>query len=158
MRVDRLRQLIRVIREAKDEEWSMSAWSTTMSDAEGRSCGTAFCAAGNCAMDPWFQKHTEIMRILEPDFVRNVWVDGQKVAIFRIRQIPEGIEVDRALGRLFEISEEDAGAIFGCDVAADDLADVTRVQAIENVQRVIDGLPAIPYAVQCDRSEDDDGE
>jgi hypothetical protein len=45
-----LRVLTKMTRHAREKHFDMSNW------AEKTDCGTVGCAAGHCAMDPWFRR------------------------------------------------------------------------------------------------------
>ena len=53
-RWERLTQLRRVVVEAAPDRFDMRSFSADTP------CGTAYCAAGWAAIDPWFREHTHI--------------------------------------------------------------------------------------------------
>ena len=59
MNIERLQQLRRVVKAAPEDLWDMSGFNSHTD------CGTAHCAAGWAALDPWFQEKTEILSIFD---------------------------------------------------------------------------------------------
>lgn len=57
--LEALRQLRRVVEAAPDDRWNMCNWSS----AAPPGCGTAHCAVGWAAIDPWFRANTRIGEI-----------------------------------------------------------------------------------------------
>jgi hypothetical protein len=57
MHEERLRQLRRVVAAAPADRFVMDRFCTA-----GQPCGTAYCAAGWAALDPWMQKETPMLK------------------------------------------------------------------------------------------------
>lgn len=74
-RVERFQQAIRVMSDMTAErienEFNMSTWG------EKTACGTVACAAGWCAMDPWFNERGLMMAEIErtDSYSGETWVD-----------------------------------------------------------------------------------
>jgi hypothetical protein len=132
---ERLRQLLRVVEAAPDERFNMIDFSL---DVE---CGTAYCAAGWAALDPWFRENTpigEVLRVLE--------TDGGPVLVQEI------FLVFPALADIFGLDQDNADALFGASLALGDVVEKSAV--VENIRSLLNGGEAWPY--KEDHDEDDD--
>jgi hypothetical protein len=126
--IERLTQLRRVIEEAPEDRLHMRAYS------ERARCGTAYCAAGWAAIDPWFQKNTEINETLK------VTPEGR---IF----IADGVwnEFDD-FADIFGIDPDDSQALFGADPSKNlGPHAVSKAQVLDNIDRLLRGEPATVY-------------
>jgi hypothetical protein len=127
MKRERLEQLRRVVLAAPADRFHMRTW------CEKSPCGTAYCAAGWAAIDPWFQDNTEIGEVLDVNY------DGM---IFT-----HCFNVTYKLSRIFDISSDDSDRLFGAWLSPDysDPHGVTREDVVENIDRILAGKPAISY-------------
>lgn len=127
IRQERLRQLRRVIEAADPDRLHMRAWS------EKAPCGTAYCAAGWAAIDPWFQANTSIGEIFVPKPSGHL-----------------GVRADdpfRPLANLFDLTPNDSTNLFGGGVYYDcDPHAVTKDEVIANIDRLLAGEHAKTYA------------
>jgi hypothetical protein len=125
--IERLTQLRRVIEEAPEDRLHMRRW------CEKAKCGTAYCAAGWAAVDPWFAENTAIRKIfhVEPGgFVE-----------------PLSGEVMSDLAKLFGITNTDARNLFGAALEpGTGPHSVTKKEVLDNIDRLLDGQPAERYA------------
>lgn len=129
--VERLLQLRRVVEAAPDDRFHMRAFY------EEASCGTAYCAAGWAAVDPWFQEHTEIGSIFR------VGRDG-------LLEILSGTPF-RRLSHIFEIGANNSWKLFGWGVARNpDPHAVSKAEVIENIDRLLAGKSAELYKAAKD--------
>ena len=130
-RVLRLTELRRVVEAAPDDLFDMSRFSRPTP-----TCGTAHCAAGWAAVDPWFQRNTPIREIFAVDVWGHVGPCGD----------------DSAFGDLavmFGLDSRDADHLFGgtLDFVSDAFA-VPKVAVLANIDRLLCGLPAEPYMTE----------
>ena len=116
-------ELARVVENAPDKLFNMHTFEYEYN------CGTARCAAGWAAVDPWFQ-HNMARLAASPAFPHT-----------------------EALAAMFDISEEDANNLFGGDLsvypydrAGNLLRDVTKLEVIANIKKILEGKPTVPYA------------
>jgi hypothetical protein len=125
--IERLKQLRRVIEEAPEDRLHMRRW------CEKAKCGTAYCAAGWAAVDPWFAENTAIRKIfhVEPDgFVE-----------------PLACEVMGDLAKLFGITNRDARYLFGGALESGaGPHSVTKKEVLDNIDRLLAGDSAERYA------------
>ncbi len=91
-------------------------------------CGTARCAIGHAYNDPWFRENTKIVKLCHPEKSQSVMWPGR---------IP--------VGEFFDISADDAGYLF-LDYKEDG---VNPEAVLKNIDRVLNGLPAICYGAQA---------
>lgn len=80
-----LRVLQNLTPHQRRKHWKMSAWGMMTS------CGTVACAAGHCALDPWFQRRGLKMKIVvthdeELGDISDVQFDETMVPVFFGRQ------------------------------------------------------------------------
>lgn len=112
--IERLTQLRRVVEAAPEHLLDMGSFKLT------KDCGTAYCAAGWAAIDPWFVK--------------------QGLDLFA--------EVDGGdpfyhLADFFNLDTEDANNLFGADLARND--NVSKEEVLANIDRLIAGQHTEPY-------------
>jgi hypothetical protein len=124
---ERLEQLRRVVLAAPPERFHMRTW------CEKALCGTAYCAAGWAAVDPWFRENTDIERIFR------VGHDGMVYA--------EIFTPTDGLAKIFDISSADSRNLFGGDLnpTYSDPHGVSQKDVVANIDRILAGLPAEPY-------------
>lgn len=136
--IERLRQLRRVIEAAPEDRFQMRAW------CEVAECGTAYCAGGWAAVDPWFRENTEINETLR------VRPGGFVVALDPTRTVHE-------LARLFDLDFADARDLFGINAPPEDPHAIGKDEVLENIDLLIAGEPAMMYAaIRGDEDEDED--
>lgn len=105
--VEALEHLKRVIRDAPKDLFDMGVFSHTTN------CGTAHCAAGWAAVDPWFQKNTPILE--------GFTTSGEDMQ-----------DSDEVLAKTFGLSGNVADSIFY-------FTDGTKEEVIEVIDNIIDG-------------------
>lgn len=124
--IERLQQLRRVVEAAPDDRLHMRAWS------ERAECGTAYCAAGWAALDPWFQENTPILGVFEITETKMVESLGNS-------------SID--LADLFGITSRDASALFAtyslCGIGPHA---ISKAEVLANIDRLIAGDSAKRYA------------
>jgi hypothetical protein len=132
--IERLTQLRRVIEEAPEDRLHMRAWS------EKAPCGTAHCAAGWAALDPWFQVNTEILKHF---FVG---------ASGRVHPREYSSDAFGGLAQIFAISGQDARALFGGGLHDDDSEPhaVTKGEVLKNIDALLMGKRAEFYEAAKD--------
>lgn len=120
--IEALEQLKRVVADAPEGLFVMNRWSTY------RACGTAHCAAGWAAVDPWFKRNTDIGRVFvetAEDFV--IMTDDWEV-----------------MAAIFGITEDDANRLFAYEITSSG-AKATKADVIANIDRLIAGEAAVSY-------------
>lgn len=121
-----LAQLRRVVEAAPEDRLHMRRY------AEEAECGTALCAAGFCLIDPWFRARTLILGYFD-----------------------DASELE--LHDLFQIDEEDARNLFGFALYRGvDPHAVTKAEVLWNVDELLAGRPARPYAAAKQHPYTDD--
>lgn len=140
-KIERLQQLRRVVEAATDHRFHMRTF------CEEADCGTAYCAAGWAAIDPWFRENTAMGDIFE------VGEEGM------LREADDVYDPFENLGGVFGISYLDSLNLFGADLSRiySEPHAVSRAEVIANVDRLIAGEPATPYAA-IRAEHDDEGE
>jgi hypothetical protein len=141
--IKRLVQLRRVVEAAPEDRLHMRTW------CESAACGTAYCAAGWAAIDPWFREHTEIETIF------NVWdsEDGEVM----VHAVADR-NVCHDLAHFFGIDEDDANNLFaafahrGMDPHA-----ISRAEVLGNIDALLEGGVTEPYdALRVDEEDEED--
>lgn len=127
MHKKRLKQLRRVVAAAPDDRLHMARWCETAD------CGTAYCAAGWAAVDPWFRENTEIGTIF------GVRDDG---TIYPNSLVWRPLS---ALARLFAISIHASCHLFGNVPCSADPHAVTKAMVLANIDLILAGKPAQHY-------------
>src|SRR5690349_8648129 len=127
-RDERLRQLRRVVIQAPDERFDMTYFGF---DA---GCGTVCCAAGWATLDAWHQQQTKILMYFGVD------IDGSPY----IRAGWSGAE---SLADIYGLNIEDSRRLFGLDYDDDSYNThrVTKTLVINQIDRLLSGLPALSY-------------
>jgi hypothetical protein len=120
-----LRQLRRVVEAAPEDRFEMTIFSVS-----GK-CGTAYCAAGWAAIDPWFREHTELGQVFR------MCEDGTL-------NWGRNLELTPVLGRAFGLEEWDVDRLFGMFVNW--VGEVTRQHVLANIDRLLAGEPARSYS------------
>lgn len=117
-----LRQLKRVVKAAPAERFRMRKFT------EQTDCGTAYCAAGWAAIDPWFNKRGLYMRGDAPETPNNMWAQG-------------------ALSEIFGLTLENTFALFAFDTPPPDIDPhaITKAEVIANIDRLLAGKRATVY-------------
>jgi hypothetical protein len=125
MNTEALQQLRRVVQDAPDDLFHMRAL------VEESACGTARCAIGWAAVDPWFQANTRL-----PGWIPSSYAG----AIF-----PTGRVWD-ALDAIFGISCSDTSNLFAGDLpmSAGKHA-VSKTEVLWNIDELLAGRNALPY-------------
>lgn len=129
--IEALKQLRRVVSDAPDDLFHMRAVT------EQSKCGTARCAAGWAIIDPWFQKNTRINEAMPADW-SNEGLSGANI-IEQVFGLDEGNSE-----RLFAMSA-------GCNL---DAHDITKIEVIANIDRLIAGEDAEEYEALCYEDRD----
>jgi hypothetical protein len=121
-RDERLRQLRRVVLAAPENLFNMNSIK----------CGTAMCAAGWAASDPWF-------------IDRGLRMVSSEVNRTRIT-IADDIFLDTfgALAEFFGIDTEDADILFAAD-ACSDTPPISKLEVIDNIDLMLDGCRPTKY-------------
>lgn len=128
MHKKRLKQLRRVVEDAPDDRLHMRDWCDPVAP-----CGTAYCAAGWAAIDPWFRANTEIEEIFEVDDAGHVHRRAPVSACDRLAALFD-INVDAAWKLFLSIPYGDA-----------DPHRVTKAMVLENIDRVLAGAKPVNY-------------
>ncbi len=127
--IERLKELRRVVLAAPEHQFHMRTW------CEKADCGTARCAAGWAAVDPWFQENTEILEIFAVDEAKFV----TPVTDFSCFS---------AIGKLFGIEYRQSCHVFGsdpCGLGMSDPHSVSKDQVVANIDALIAGTPTKSY-------------
>lgn len=120
MNREALLQLARVVQDAPNKGWNMSAIEMETS------CGTQRCAFGWALIDPWFQANHP----LAPFYERFKGNNG----------------FAKVLGEAFDISEEDANNLFGGDLACSTRKNpVSKLAVLANIKWLLEGRPTKEY-------------
>lgn len=128
MNIEALKQLRRVVEAAPDDRFHMRRWS------EKAPCGTAYCAAGWAAIDPWFRENTGIGDIFK--LRRYGYLELITCSPFF------------SLARLFDISIYEAATLFGIGIdPRSNPHAVSRAEVIANIDRILAGQKPERYAV-----------
>jgi hypothetical protein len=128
--VENLLQLKRVVENAPEHRFHMTAF------IEAAECGTAYCAAGFAAIDPWFQENTTI---------------GEAFKLGKNEQFEiEGDPFDK-LQDIFELDKHDTLNLFGANISSSaGVHDVTKEMVLDNIDRAINGEDIEPYPDDAD--------
>jgi hypothetical protein len=118
-----LRQLRRVVEAAPEDRFDMRRFSTPTD------CGTAYCAAGWAAIDPWFREHTELGRAFR------VGVGGM---------LGWDDDLAEVLGEVFGLTDGETNRLFGMFVG--ESCGVTRRLVLASIDRLLAGKAARSYA------------
>lgn len=124
IRYERLRELRRVVEAVPPEHLKMDAFS------QKTECGTAYCAGGWAAIDPYFIKiglHLEVSEAEEADV---------RFGIFN---------QSRALASCFHITRDNALALFGFDLHSFEYAAITKNNVLANIDRMLAGKEPLCY-------------
>jgi hypothetical protein len=135
--VERLKQLRRVLIEVPEDRLHMTYWS------HRAECGTAHCLGGWAAVDPWFQQNTPIHEVF---------------AVFPNGTVAPASEYGTfgQLAELFDLGEEQANKLFGSNLSiADDPHCVGKNEVLDNIDRLIAGEDAEPYAATHEDYDDE---
>lgn len=136
--IEALRQLRRVIEAAPEDRLHMRAWS------ENAECGTAYCAAGWAAIDPWFQQHTSILETFRVSPHSIVYTDYAVTAFSRLDEI-------------FRIGIWNSEALFGKGINSSlGPHSVTKAEVLQRIDALIAGGDIEPYAAAVCVDDDDD--
>jgi hypothetical protein len=136
---ERLRQLLRVVEAAPDERFDMRDFHR-----ETR-CGTAYCAAGWAALDPWFRENTPIGEVL--GVISRT--DGGRT----LEVMTPGCAFD-SLADIFGLDRNDAVILFGATLNRWDVVD--KCEVVENIRSLLGGGPVNDYTDYNDSDEDED--
>ena len=124
--IKRLKQLRRVVDAAPDDRLHMRSF------CEQAECGTAYCAAGWAAIDPWFRKNTGIS---------NLFAVSKLGIVMPLHQCDDG-----TLGELFGLSDVDAYHLFAFGQNERiGPHDITKPEVVANIDRLIAGQNAVKY-------------
>jgi hypothetical protein len=141
VKIERLRQLRRVVDDAPNNLFWMTSFSTAAA------CGTAHCAAGWAAVDPWFQANTPILDVFRVS-------DGDVKTIFGFAHLT----LD-ALAEIFGIDICDARALFAFDCGGTSHRDIDKEEVLANIDTLIEGDEIETYqAIIGARYEVDEGD
>lgn len=128
---EKLRQLRRVIEAVPDDRLHMRTF------CEEGECGTAYCAAGWAAVDPWFRENTDIGDIFGVDSDGTLFVICGYSCVFS------------DLADLFGLTRTDADRLFGADLEPDVTAPhaVNKTEVLNNIDLLLAGEKTKPYRV-----------
>lgn len=129
MHEERLRQLRRVVAAAPADRFVMDRFCTV-----GLPCGTAYCAAGWAALDPWMQKETPML-----DYFALVSFDPE--TLVAPRGLRDGFH---GLSTVFDLKSAETEKLFGGDLPSG--CKVSQAAVIANIDRLLQGEATIPYA------------
>lgn len=130
MHKERLKELRRVVEAAPEERFEMKHFCTEAS------CGTAYCAAGWAAIDPWFQENTEILDI----FDISIDDDGAYV-----EEKDDGATFEY-LAEMFDISPQDTTNLFGGNLFRYSKT-VPKGLVLKNIDSLLKGRKTSQYIV-----------
>jgi hypothetical protein len=135
--VEALQQLRRVMEAAPDDRIHMNSFS------ERAACGTAYCAAGWAAVDPWFQQNTAIPEIFA---VNEDGTLSQRIG-----------DAFGALANVFDIYNDEADILFAAESGDIDDHAITKAEVINNIDALIaGGEPEVYDAILYARDDEDD--
>jgi hypothetical protein len=121
MNIEALRQLRRVVSEAPEELFRMSAVT------KETTCGTAHCAFGWASVDPWFLANTNIASL-------TIWLADEFLISFC------------GASELFGLNNRNTYNLLGAAAArSTDPHAVPRQSVIDNIDRLLSGEDAKPY-------------
>jgi hypothetical protein len=129
--LEALKQLRRVAVEAPDDRFNMASW------CEDIGCQTVMCLAGWAAIDPWHRQNTSI------NVQFYVYSDMTVVNTYECL-------TDDFLAEIYGIDSEDAQSLFAIDVGSAISRAVTKVEVIDNIDRLLAGLSARRYGTDMD--------
>jgi hypothetical protein len=129
MHVERLRQLRRVVTAAPADRFDMRRFCTV-----GRSCGTAYCAVGWAALDPWFQKETPMSDYFD-------LMDHEQGTLVLAN---DNRNCFRGLATIFDLDRFETEILFGTGLQFG--RKVSQAAVIANIDRLLQGEETIPYA------------
>lgn len=129
--IERLQQARKIIDAAPEDRLRMAV----LSQASG--CDTTYCFAGWLIASPWFRDHTELGQF-------ELTARGR---ILYIRNC-EYHSPFNAVAAVLAINADDADALMGLSCRFDNMAkQPDKACVIANINRIIAGLPAIPYDI-----------
>lgn len=123
--VERLKQLHRVVSDAPDDLFHMPTWSMCLP------CGTAHCALGWAALDPWFLENTEI---------GGLFAEPSEDGYFTSCVTTTGAD----LAKLFDIERNDSNNLFCYDSGSTGRM-VEKQRVLDNIDRILRGEKTVPY-------------
>jgi hypothetical protein len=129
MHEERLRQLRRVVAAAPADRFEMRRFCTA-----GQPCGTAYCAAGWAALDPWFQKETPMSDYFD-------LVDHEQGTLVLAN---DNRNCFRGLATIFDLDGIESKELFGACLPSG--CKVFPAAVIANIDRLLRGEATIPYA------------
>jgi hypothetical protein len=129
MHEERLRQLRRVVAAAPEDRFEMRRFCT----ADQR-CGTAYCAAGWAALDPWFQKETPMSDYFD-------LVDHEQGTLVLAN---DNRNCFRGLATIFDLDGIETKELFGACLPSG--CKVSQAAVIANIDRLLQGEATMPYA------------
>jgi hypothetical protein len=129
MHEERLRQLRRVVAAAPADLFVMDRFCTM-----NQPCGTAYCAAGWAALDPWFQKETPMS-----DYFDLVDHEQGTLVLANVSR-----NCFRGLATIFDLDGIESKELFGADLPLG--CKVSQAAVIANIDRLLRGEATIPYA------------
>jgi hypothetical protein len=156
LRERRLKELRRVAEAIPPARLNMNEFGKVVGDYGTPDCRTVCCLAGHAALDPWHQKHTEILDIFRLAEDEEASCTGFEI----LRPVPRCLATTfRRLATLYGISETDADALFAADACGLKEGAVTKAEIVANIDLLLAGLRARPYKAisQSDEDEDEGG-
>jgi hypothetical protein len=144
--IEKLEQLRRVVLSAADEAFFMPTLCGELDDSYPErpqpACGTTLCAIGHAACDLWFQEHTKILDVFE---VKKATGPNGKTWLNVDRRYPY-TDMFESIANVFGISHNDSACLFGALPHDDNEAALaSKHDVTANIDRIIQGVPAIPY-------------
>lgn len=125
--LSRLRSLVEA---APEPKFNMTQFRT------GSDCGTAYCALGHAAIDPWFVEHHNApgpRPSLDHTEARDQWA----------LNFDQWCDTEKAC-KVFGLSSKDSFRLFGGDLFP--YQKVSKSEVLANIDRLLAGLPAKRYA------------
>jgi hypothetical protein len=141
--VERLRELRRVIEAAPEDKLHMPQWCDFHAP-----CGTAYCAAGWAAIDPWFQKNTPILEIFSVQKLGDVFPKTEPERVGDLFVQPRTLgRTMTSLAALFDLGYDAAANLFGNELGGFSSHSVTKKEVLSRIDAAIAGKPVKPYKV-----------
>jgi hypothetical protein len=125
-----LMNLRRVVEQAPDDRLHMNTFVNPFAK-----CGTAYCAVGWAAVDPWFQQYTKL-----PEYL---YISDKETGDLTCNSYDDPAQF---LADIFGITKEDADNVFMLKGGWLRDHDVAKHEVLDNIDRLIGGESAYPYA------------
>lgn len=143
--VPAMQRLRWLVENAEADRFDMDRYAHVVYDQFGHTCGTAYCAAGFAAIDPWMQENTVIGKVFRvadrkdgTGFSVEGWLARDSADCYP--------DARKGLAVVFGISEADSSALFYPGVNSKRQGPkVIQQHVIDNIDRILAGKPAEPY-------------